>query len=73
MDDYIQEKTNQNIEIFKEIDKLVNKKLYIIIQNLSFNHLIYNINKQIFVFIILESLWENRLTNIYLPKLRKVF
>lgn len=59
IEDFINEKRMNNILVFDDIYKLVKIKyfkIFIIIQNLLFSHQTYNLNKQIVIYIILESL-----------------
>jgi hypothetical protein len=75
LEDYVKDKNKEKIRVFNELNRLVKTKYYrnfMIIQNIAFCHQTYNINKQILIYIILESFINNVLSAIYDLKTRSI-
>jgi len=68
LNDYLEDKKRDNVVTFNEITNLTKSKYYnnfIIIQNICFNHRNYDMNKQVLVFEVLESFYDEVIANIY--------
>jgi len=68
LNDFLQDKKEEHIDTFTEIKSLTKSKYYnnfLIIQNICFNHRNYDMNKQILVFMVLESFINEKISKIY--------
>lgn len=66
--DYLNDKKIEGVDTFSEIRELTKTKYYnnfMIIQNICFNHRNYDMNKQILIFMILDSFYDQKISDIY--------